>query len=396
MSQISKQKIKANIWKTQVFKIVQNLAFFTPVAVLFWQENGLSLTEIMILQSLFSVALVLLEIPSGYFADVFGRRPSLILASVFYLVAAIGYSLGHDFGTFLIAELLWAVACAFISGADSALVYDSLQDVGEEKNYKRIWGNISFWAFLAVAFGGIVGGWIGSINLRWTWYAMIPTFALLIPIALSLQEPHRHRRVVKKGYMLELLKTIKSIFTNNLKLRWIIIYSAVILTFNQAALWLYQPYMKETGLDIVYFGIAFASFNVVAAIGSKYAHLFEKLLGMKRVLIALPIFISTAYFLMGNFAIVLGFTFAFLQQFVRGVKGPIITDHINKLTPSDMRATILSAESFVGRLGYAAVIPIAGWVADVYTLQQAFNILGVTTLVVSGFVLLVLHKQKII
>ncbi|MCK5095786.1 MAG: MFS transporter [Candidatus Pacebacteria bacterium] len=396
MSQISKQKIKANIWKTQVFKIVQNLAFFTPVAVLFWQENGLSLTEIMILQSLFSVALVLLEIPSGYFADVFGRRPSLILASVFYLVAAIGYSLGHDFGTFLIAELLWAVACAFISGADSALVYDSLQNVGEEKNYKRIWGSISFWAFLAVAFGGIVGGWIGSINLRWTWYAMIPTFALLIPIALSLQEPHRHRRVVKKGYMLELLKTIKSIFTNNLKLRWIIIYSAVILTFNQAALWLYQPYMKETGLDIVYFGIAFASFNVVAAIGSKYAHLFEKLLGMKRVLIALPIFISTAYFLMGNFAIVLGFTFAFLQQFVRGVKGPIITDHINKLTPSDMRATILSAEGFVGRLGYAAVIPIAGWVADVYTLQQAFNILGVTTLVVSGFVLLVLHRQKII
>ena len=196
--------------------------------------------------------------------------------------------------------------------------------------------------------------------------------------------------------MLELLKTIKSIFTNNLKLRWIIIYSAVILTFNQAALWLYQPYMKETGLDIVYFGIAFASFNVVAAIGSKYAHLFEKLLGMKRVLIALPIFISTAYFLMGNFAIVLGFTFAFLQQFVRGVKGPIITDHINKLTPSDMRATILSAEGFVGRLGYAAVIPIAGWVADVYTLQQAFNILGVTTLVVSGFVLLVLHRQKII
>ena len=320
MSQISKQKIKANIWKTQVFKIVQNLAFFTPVAVLFWQENGLSLTEIMILQSLFSVALVLLEIPSGYFADVFGRRPSLILASVFYLVAAIGYSLGHDFGTFLIAELLWAVACAFISGADSALVYDSLQNVGEEKNYKRIWGSISFWAFLAVAFGGIVGGWVGSINLRWTWYAMIPTFALLIPIALSLQEPHRHKRVIKKGYMLELLKTIKSIFTNNLKLRWLVIYSAVILTFNQAALWLYQPYMKETGLDIVYFGIAFASFNVVAAIGSKYAHLFEKLLGMKRVLIALPIFISTAYFLMGNFAIVLGFTFAFLQQFVRGVK----------------------------------------------------------------------------
>lgn len=396
MEKPQKQKIRSNIWKVRVFKIVQNLAFFAPVAVLFWQENGLSLTEIMILQSLFSVALVSLEIPSGYFADVFGRRPSLILASVFYLVAAIGYSLGHDFGAFLIAELLWAVACAFISGADSALVYDSLQDAGEEKDYKRIWGSIAFWGFLSVAFGGIVGGWIGSMNLRWTWYAMIPTFALLIPIALSLREPQRHKRVIKKGYMLELLKTIKSIFTNNLKLRWIIIFSAVILTFNQAALWLYQPYMKISGLDIVYFGVAFAAFNIVAAIGSKYAHSFEKVLGIKKALITLPIFISAAYFLMGNFAITLGFTFAFLQQFVRGIKGPIITDYINKLAPSEIRATILSAEGFVGRLGYAAVIPLAGWVADVYTIQQALNILGITTLVVCGFVLLILHRQEIV
>jgi len=57
-----------------LFQAFSALSFFVPIIVLFWQENDLNLTQIMILQSLFSLTVVLLEIPSGYFADVFGRK----------------------------------------------------------------------------------------------------------------------------------------------------------------------------------------------------------------------------------------------------------------------------------------------------------------------------------
>ena len=57
------------------------LAFFVPVIVLFWQDNDLSMTRIMVLQSLYFLIIVILEVPSGYFVDVFGRRTSLILAT---------------------------------------------------------------------------------------------------------------------------------------------------------------------------------------------------------------------------------------------------------------------------------------------------------------------------
>ena len=253
-----------------------------------------------------------------------------------------------------------------------------------------------FYAFLAIAVGGLIGGWIGSINLRWAWYIMIPTFALLIPIALSLREPQRHKKTIKKGYALELLKTLKNIFTNNLKLRWIIIYSAFILTFNQAAVWLYQPYMKITGLDIMYFGIAYAFFNTISAISSKYSDFFTKIIGAKKLLILFPLFIAISYFLMGNITIVAGFVFVFFQRVVCGMKGPIITNYINNLVSSDIRATVLSVESFIGRLGYAAVIPIVGWIADVYSVQQAFNVLGITTLLSSGVLVIVLSKQGLL
>ena len=56
-------------------------------------------------------------------------------------------------------------------------------------------------------------------------------------------------------------------------------YLAVINIFTQVAFWLYQPYFKFSGMDIAYFGVFFASFQLVSGISSKYAHKIEKIFG---------------------------------------------------------------------------------------------------------------------
>ena len=53
-----------------------------PIIVLFFQENGLTLMEVMILQSVYSFTVAITEIPSGYLADYFGRKNSLIISTV--------------------------------------------------------------------------------------------------------------------------------------------------------------------------------------------------------------------------------------------------------------------------------------------------------------------------
>lgn len=136
------KKIEGNIWKSYIFQILCGLFFSVPVMVLFWQDNGLSLTEIMILQSLFSITIVLLEVPTGYFADVFGRRKALIYSSLFSFFGFVIYSLSYNFYQFLLAEILLAFAISLTSGADSALLYDTLKDLKKENLYKKIWGNI--------------------------------------------------------------------------------------------------------------------------------------------------------------------------------------------------------------------------------------------------------------
>lgn len=390
------QRLKGNIWKFYLHEIFAGMFFSIPVIVLFWQKNGLSLTEVMILQSFFSILAVVLEIPTGYFSDVYGRKKTLALAGISSVIAITAYSFGHNFTQFLIAEAFFALGVSLMSGTGSAFVYDTLQDLKEESSYKKIWGNTLFFGMISLALSNILGGFIATVDLRYTLYASIPFFALLIPLVLSMQEPQRHKLIFEKGYTKKLLEIIKDALIKNEKLRWLIIYSGVIYAFNQASLWLYQPYFQLSGLNIVYFGFVFASFQVVAAFSSKYAYKIEEKLGKKYSLIILVFLVAGSHLLMSNFVFLFSFSFAFLQHFVRGFKNTVVTDYINKLTTSDMRATVLSAESFVGRLLYAIIIPIIGWIADIYTIVQALSVLAITTLILGIIALIFLRKDKVI
>ena len=396
MKIIERKKLESNIWKFYLFQVLRSLPFFLPIIVLFWQDNGLNMAEIMLLQSIFAVTVVLLEIPTGYFADIFGRRRSLIYSGFFLFFAALTYGIGSTFSYFLIAEILWAFGNSLISGSDSALVYDTLKQLKRENSYKKVWGHSVFLMGIAIAFASITGGFIGEINFRWTFFAILPFLALLIPLAMSIHEPRRHKLIFKKGYMWELLRILKYSLLDNIKLRWLILYSGIISSFLLAALWLYQPYLSLSGLEIIHFGFIFASFQIVSGLASKYSHKIEEKLGARHSLIILTALLGAGYLLMSNFVYLFSFVFAFLPQFVRGFHKIVINDYINKLTTSDMRATILSANNMMGRLMYAIIAPFVGWIADVYSLLQAFTVLGITVLIIGTVFLFALYRNKVI
>jgi MFS family permease len=75
-----------NLRRLFLYKTLDNFFFAVPILVLFWQDNGLNLAQITLLQSLFAIAVVFLEIPTGYFADIFGRKNALVLGAISWTV----------------------------------------------------------------------------------------------------------------------------------------------------------------------------------------------------------------------------------------------------------------------------------------------------------------------
>ncbi|MBT4384357.1 MFS transporter [Candidatus Peregrinibacteria bacterium] len=394
---ITKAQLQSNIWKFYLFHpIGVAIGMAIPVIVLFWQDNGLSLTQVMILQSLFSIILIAFEVPSGYLADVYGRKKTFTWSAVFILSSVIAYSIGSGFLTFLISESLMAVGLSLLSGADSAFLYDTLKQLGREKEYKQIWGKRIFYGVFLMAILNLLGGWLASYELRYIWYAAIIPTLLMLLMSFTLHEPERSKLIYKKGYLHTLRTIIHEEILNKPKLKWLIIYTGITFSFFHGAFWFYQPIFEITGVEIVYYGAIFAGFNVVSGLVSRYAYRIESFMGKKLTLISLTVLSGLGIILMSRILFLFTFLFILLHQFVRGMYHVVVSDYINELTDSSIRATVLSAQSLFARFFYAMLIPFLGLAADIYSVPQMLFVMGITALVSGGIVLLGLHRYKLV
>ncbi len=388
--------LRGNLWKITAYSMCLHAMLPVPTIVLFWQAHDMNMTHIMGLQAVFATAIVILEVPSGYVADIIGRRKTLLLAACANSCAIIVYSQGRGFAHFLIAELLFAVGFSMISGADAAMLYDTLVVIGQETHYQKFYGRVIFYTLCSTGAASIIGGWLSAINLRLPFYATIPLFLFAVLLAMTLREPPRKQLVARQGYWRELRGILAYVFVKNAQLRWLIIYAGVLMGLNQAAVWLYQPYFQYTGLPLAYFGMAFASYQIVASLSSKYAYKIEQHIGAKASLISFTCCAAAGYLLMGCLVGRFSFILAFFHQFIRGLSRIVTTDYVNRYAESDVRATVLSSQNLLMRLFYAILILPAGKIADLTNVVDALTFLGITSLLVGSVLLLVLRKHRIV
>jgi MFS family permease len=388
------KKIESNIKKFYFYRFLKECVFWIPIITLFWQSNGMSLAQIMLLQALFAAGIFILEVPTGAIADKTSRKFSLILSGVFGIFGFSVYAIGGNFWHFLIAEFLLAFSATFISGADSAFIYDSLKQLKKEKEFTRVMGNAKSLAFLAAAISSVLGGFVAVYSLRATFMLSVLAFFILFFISLSFNEPKNYEKS-KKSYHRHIIEGFKEAIKNKELLFLILFYSFVSL-FARINLWFYQPYMKESGLALALFGVVWASFNIFAIVGSKSANKLEQLLGEKKSLyfIALGMILST--FFMGSYLVLVGIGLIFIQQIIRGFNSPVLEAYTHKHLSSHNRATLMSIQGMIASLLFFIFGPIFGWIADKFSLGIALQLtsLGALIAFLSLFIYRSQHTKK--
>ena len=177
---------RKNISLLYLIKVSKWFTLVMPVIVLFYESNGLGLKDVFILKSVYSMAAVILEIPSGYLADVWGRRKCLILGCILYFGGYLSYSFTDTFTAFLFAEILLGVGQTLVNGADSALLYDTTVEHNKEPLYLRYEGRITMIGNFAEAFAGILGGLLAVYSLRLPFFFQTAIAFIGIPAAIAL------------------------------------------------------------------------------------------------------------------------------------------------------------------------------------------------------------------
>ncbi|MDC0230480.1 MFS transporter [Aureispira] len=393
--------IAANIWKLYLIKMSKWFMVFMPIVVLFFQSNGLNLREVMIINAIYSLSTAFFEIPSGYFSDKFGRKHSIILGTLFITLQFLAYSWSFDFWSMSVGAVIGGFGASFISGSDSALLYDSLCIIDRKEDYLKWEGRSYAIGTFSEAVAAVIGGWLAYyFSLRCPMYVQVGISFVGLITAFTLVEPpvqNDHNR----GNWEQIKLILSYTFIKNIKLRFFIFITSVFGLASLLLAWFAQPYFDLKDIQENYIGYLWAALNITVAVFSLNAHHANKIISEKKLVFVILLGFTMGYCVLGYYGgniLWMGLSAMFVMYALRGLAAPTFLSLINKNTPSEMRATVLSIRGFCVRILYAIIAPILGWVADVYTVMEAFLLIGLliagASIIALGFYSLILKDSQ--
>lgn len=373
---------EANIWKMYIFKFLLSLHFIAGVLVPFYLDWGrITFTHIMILQSFFVFSTFLLEVPTGAVADYVGRKTSLACAAVATSIGALVYSSFPHFYIFLLGEFMWALGYALLSGADEALVYDSLKMMKSESKSKKIFGKFTSSQLAALMVGAPLGSIIAAtVGLRYTMMFMaVPLFCAFF-VAATFKEPETKKKYERK-YLETLMNGVKYL-KNHGQLKILAFDRISIHTLVFFIIWTYQPLLTQLGVPIVYFGFIHAAMMGSEIVFMNNFETLERVFGSKKRYLLWSALIAGVGFVLLGINTYVPFTIVLLL-IVAGVgvsRYVLFKSYMNKYIESDIRATVISTILMIDQVVRAVLYPLIGLLVE-WSLTYAIIALGAAIII---------------
>ena len=343
-----------------IYASIENLFFFGTIWVIYMQVIGnFSLTDIAIMDTIYWLVIIIAEIPTGYFADVFGRKLSVIIGISLKSLGMFLFLFSYDFLTFTIANIVYAIGYSFQTGAEEAWIFDEGSyevDTPQELEtlYQKFFGKFLSYRFVSNTIAGLLAGFLAEINI------FIPILlnslaeftAIFVLILIPQQKPFnrfKETKVITSDMLgLKFKKIILSFFSP------ILLPLIILAVFMQnlpipAVFWI-QAFFNFQKLDYGLISIILASSLIIVSFGNKYSKFVNIKLG-KLTEIGLILLISIPFFITGIGAIDFTIIGYLLFSLGRGLWLPFISLQVNKELDSKIRTTqlsiISSASTFV-------------------------------------------------
>lgn len=384
---------KENLKNIKLFPIYKlfayDLLFYYAIQMLFLHNvKGISISNIVLLNSLYSAFQMVFQIPASLVVDKLGYKKCIITGNIFCTTAVITYIISNSFGTVMLGDFQLALGFALKSVSESPFLFTTMKREKMEKNSAKIEAKGSSFYFYTEAFASIISGYLYVLN------PYIPValcaLAMLTSTVISIKfndipiSSNQKEKLSKKDYFSDMKNGFKFIFKSH-RLKALLIFSCAFAGIMAVASNFSKAFMTDIGISSVTFGIITSALSVISAIGSSYQDKFESK-RKKKTLSYISIIYTVVFIFVGiphligfNTEILLsiGFVVFALQNFFKGSYRVIMKKYLNNFTTSSIRPKIMSVYYLSEMFGTAVLLFLASKMLDLVNIGIAYIVFGV-------------------
>jgi MFS family permease len=360
-----------------------DLMFMVPVVMAYYQLKGVDIGAFLLLQGLFRVAVLTLEIPTGYLADRWSRTAQLTLGAAAWLVGLTLVWQAESFAGLLVAETFMALSVALYSGTTQAYLHEALQHEGRGKEEAKWQGRLFASSTSAEMLAGAIGGWLFG------WWADAPvlgcmiaaTVALMLTATLPKLPSHNATRRHANPFI-DLWLVAHHSLRQHPRLPWLLLGPKILTGFTGLLFWVMQGKLIALQLSPIMLGVSFAAFmgvkTCLALLAGRIA-----LLGEVRVMRTLPwLLVLGCLFMTFPNAWMVWMGGVLTAGFIHAVGSPLATTLVNREVANHERATVLSIGGMLSQLVGASLMIMAAPMLEYMSLNMLMlSFLGLVIMV---------------
>lgn len=374
--------MRSGLRNIYIYTFFFSFLLLNPIWVLYLLNLGYSIFYVTVLDVVFYLTIVLVSIPMGRITDSIGRRSALFISSILTGIGIIFFGLFQSFLGIALSYFVWGVGIAINSSALESVTYE--YSTSHDLKYLRTTGMVNFLSALSVAVASLLGGYIGQyIGLR---IVVFLTGAIVLISSFNTLKLRERKKDRNHGMLPQKLGK----YVRDRRIMSIILLRvALLLNFNMMLIFK-QPYYKEMGIATGLIGVIFFADVLLRGLASLNTQRFAFI--AKNRFFAMLLFTSLTFFTIyipGLIENVFSLVFLILNSVIFGFYSNILSEEVNILVPSEVRATVLSVIYLVSSLLTAFAEPFLGYSASVIGLKKTLLIFSAIFLFISTFAIFI-------
>lgn len=389
-----KKAYERNILLIFIFQFFSSFYMIKVINTLFFQKNGISIFQIGILLAIYQGSKFIFEVPTGFLADRYGRKISVIIGLILFEIFLLATFCFRTFTGFFIANIIQGIAITFLTGALDAILVDSAILVGRKEKLSKYNSISRVIFFVALGLSSLIGGKIATISYDMVFEITIVIQIIPILLMLFIKEPHNYEDIIEKnkkesGETISVKKVMKYFFKTPIILYFLLIDILISISMIPIDSY-YSNYLVSIKLtETVVGAIIFGQYMSSALVGL-FSDKLGKRVDHKKIIMIFPCLMIGCFIMfaaMNKTAFII--LFYFLGLIVFSLFAPVKYKYFHLNVSSEYRATIGSIKSLFMALVAVIIQPVFGWMALNIGFSRSFVILlliSLSALVINNIV----------